>query len=114
MSFSYYAKAIALNQSAVDPFYRMHASRMKLLCTCGKQNEEALKVLIACCSITIFIYLFSLSEVIYHVYTCMHPIVPTLHALICYYTSLSGRSQRQRDSKKYNFIPYIKNIKSLH
>ncbi|XP_022845794.1 uncharacterized protein LOC111368655 isoform X3 [Olea europaea var. sylvestris] len=47
VSFSYYAKAIALNQSAVDPFYRMHASRMKLLCTCGKQNEEALKVVTA-------------------------------------------------------------------
>ncbi|KAL2548434.1 Tetratricopeptide repeat (TPR)-like superfamily protein [Forsythia ovata] len=44
ISFSYYAKAIALNPSAVDPFYRMHASRMKLLCACGKQNEEALKV----------------------------------------------------------------------
>ncbi|KAK2982932.1 hypothetical protein RJ640_006346, partial [Escallonia rubra] len=44
MSFSFYDKAIALNQSAVDPFYRMHASRLKLLCTCGKQNEEALKV----------------------------------------------------------------------
>ncbi|XP_031102480.1 calcineurin-binding protein 1 [Ipomoea triloba] len=43
-SFSYYAKAMALNPSAVDPFYRMHASRLKLLCTCEKQNEEALKV----------------------------------------------------------------------
>ncbi|KAL6501999.1 hypothetical protein OROGR_027132 [Orobanche gracilis] len=44
VSFSYYAQAIALNSSAVDPFYRMHASRLKLLCKCGKQNEEALKV----------------------------------------------------------------------
>ncbi|XP_059645535.1 calcineurin-binding protein 1 isoform X2 [Cornus florida] len=47
ISFSYYEKAIDLNQSAVDPFYRMHASRLKLLCTCGKQNEEALKVVAA-------------------------------------------------------------------
>lgn len=43
-SFSYYAKAMALNPSAVDPFYRMHASRLKLLCTCEKQNEGVLKV----------------------------------------------------------------------
>ncbi|KAM7493376.1 hypothetical protein LguiB_027985 [Lonicera macranthoides] len=49
MSLSFYDKAIALNQSAVDPFYRMHASRLKLLCACGKQNEEALKVVAAYC-----------------------------------------------------------------
>ncbi|KAI3468164.1 hypothetical protein Pfo_024827 [Paulownia fortunei] len=47
VSFSYYAQAIALNPSAVDPFYRMHASRLKLLCKCGKQNEGALKVVAA-------------------------------------------------------------------
>ncbi|XP_051137267.1 calcineurin-binding protein 1 [Andrographis paniculata] len=47
VSFSYYAQAIALNPSAVDPFYRMHASRLKLLCKCEKQNEEALKVVAA-------------------------------------------------------------------
>ncbi|XP_071917630.1 calcineurin-binding protein 1 isoform X2 [Coffea arabica] len=46
-SLSYYAKAIALNPSAVDPFYRMHASRLKLLCTCGKQDQEAMKVVAA-------------------------------------------------------------------
>ncbi|XP_007012204.2 PREDICTED: uncharacterized protein LOC18588015 isoform X2 [Theobroma cacao] len=44
-SLSYYDKAIALNPSAVDPFYRMHASRLKLLWTRGKQNLEVLKVL---------------------------------------------------------------------
>ncbi|XVF48614.1 hypothetical protein PTKIN_Ptkin03bG0204200 [Pterospermum kingtungense] len=44
-SLSYYDKAITLNASAVDPFYRMHASRLKLLWTCGKQNLEVLKVL---------------------------------------------------------------------
>ncbi|XVF35387.1 hypothetical protein REPUB_Repub18cG0141300 [Reevesia pubescens] len=44
-SLSYYDKAIALNSSAVDPFYRMHASRLKLLWTRGKQNLEVLKVL---------------------------------------------------------------------
>ncbi|KAL8522145.1 hypothetical protein ACS0TY_012334 [Phlomoides rotata] len=47
VSFLYYAKAIDLNPSAVDPFYRMHASRLKLLYKCGKQNEEALKVVAA-------------------------------------------------------------------
>ncbi|KAK9273730.1 hypothetical protein L1049_018540 [Liquidambar formosana] len=47
ISFSYYGKAIALNPSAVDPVYRMHASRLKLLCTCGKQNLDALKVVTA-------------------------------------------------------------------
>ncbi|KAE8687620.1 hypothetical protein F3Y22_tig00111013pilonHSYRG00255 [Hibiscus syriacus] len=47
-SLSYYDKAIALNPSAVDPFYRMHASRLKLLWNCGKQNLEVLKVLSTC------------------------------------------------------------------
>ncbi|XP_024034342.1 uncharacterized protein LOC18055037 isoform X1 [Citrus clementina] len=46
-SLSYYDKAIGLNQSAVDALYRMHASRLKLLWTCGKQNVEVLKVLSA-------------------------------------------------------------------
>lgn len=44
-SLSYYDKAIALNPTAVDPVYRMHASRLKLLYTRGKQNLEALKVI---------------------------------------------------------------------
>ncbi|PON71379.1 hypothetical protein TorRG33x02_254460 [Trema orientale] len=47
ISLSYYDKAIALNPTAVDAVYRMHASRLKLLCTCGKQNLGALKVLSA-------------------------------------------------------------------
>ena len=41
---SYYAKAIALNPSAVDSIYRMHASRLKVLGKCGKQDMQALKV----------------------------------------------------------------------
>ncbi|KAF7817092.1 calcineurin-binding protein 1 isoform X1 [Senna tora] len=44
-SLSYYNKAIALNTSAVDPFYRMHASRLKLLFKCGKRSVEILKIL---------------------------------------------------------------------
>ncbi|KDP34142.1 hypothetical protein JCGZ_07713 [Jatropha curcas] len=44
-SLSYYDKAIAMNPSAVDPVYRMHASRLKLLCVSGKQDLEALKVI---------------------------------------------------------------------
>lgn len=43
-SFAYYEKAIALNPSAVDPFYRMHASRLKLLWSCGHNDKEALKI----------------------------------------------------------------------
>ncbi|XP_015934967.1 calcineurin-binding protein 1 isoform X2 [Arachis duranensis] len=42
---TYYSKAIALNTSAVDPVYRMHASRLKLLMKCGKHNLDILKVL---------------------------------------------------------------------
>lgn len=45
IALSYYNKAIALNISAVDPVYRMHASRLKLLVKCGKQNLEILKVI---------------------------------------------------------------------
>ncbi|XP_010244392.1 PREDICTED: uncharacterized protein LOC104588240 [Nelumbo nucifera] len=48
-SFSYYDKAITLNLSAVDPVYRMHASRLKLLCSCGKQDLEALQVVAKYC-----------------------------------------------------------------
>ncbi|PWA96496.1 tetratricopeptide repeat (TPR)-like superfamily protein [Artemisia annua] len=43
-SFAYYDKAIALNPSAVDPFYRLHASRLKLLWSCGQNDKEALKI----------------------------------------------------------------------
>ncbi|XP_054788737.1 calcineurin-binding protein 1 isoform X2 [Prosopis cineraria] len=46
-SLSYYNKAISLNTSAVDPVYRMHASRLKLLFKYGKQSLEILKVLSA-------------------------------------------------------------------
>ncbi|XP_010546513.1 PREDICTED: uncharacterized protein LOC104818581 [Tarenaya hassleriana] len=49
VSLSWYDKAMALNPSAVDPVYRMHASRLKLLNACGKQNIEALKVLASYC-----------------------------------------------------------------
>lgn len=41
---SYYAKAIALNPSAVDSIYRMHASRLKFLGKCGKGDLQAWKV----------------------------------------------------------------------
>ncbi|KAJ6422369.1 hypothetical protein OIU84_027345 [Salix udensis] len=44
-SLSYYSVAITLNSSAVDPVYRMHASRLKLLCKSGRLNLEVLKVL---------------------------------------------------------------------
>ncbi|KAM7276892.1 hypothetical protein ACFE04_018758 [Oxalis oulophora] len=49
LSLSYYDKAIALNPTAVDPVYRMHASRLKLLTTCGKQNLEIFKVITPYC-----------------------------------------------------------------
>ncbi|KAL2940174.1 Calcineurin-binding protein 1 [Bienertia sinuspersici] len=44
LSFSYYDKAIVINSSAVDAFYRMHASRLKLLYTCQRKNVQDLKV----------------------------------------------------------------------
>ncbi|VAI01133.1 unnamed protein product [Triticum turgidum subsp. durum] len=43
-AFSYYKKAITLNPTAVDPVYRMHASRLKLLYTRGKQNLNVIQV----------------------------------------------------------------------
>ena len=54
IALSYYNKAIALNTSAVDPVYRMHASRLKLLFKRGKQNAEILKVLPLSNRFTIF------------------------------------------------------------
>ncbi|KAK3012592.1 hypothetical protein RJ639_009245, partial [Escallonia herrerae] len=72
MSFSFYDKAIALNRSAVDPFYRMHASRLKLLCTCGKQNEEALKAVAA------YSFNESTKETVMNMFSERHPEVPGL------------------------------------
>ncbi|XP_072951059.1 calcineurin-binding protein 1 isoform X2 [Typha angustifolia] len=46
-AFSYYSKAVDLNPSAVDPVYRMHASRLKLLYTKGKENLDVLKIVAA-------------------------------------------------------------------
>ncbi|KAE8809006.1 hypothetical protein D1007_14433 [Hordeum vulgare] len=43
-AFSYYKKAITLNPTAVDPVYRMHASRLKLLYTQGEQNLNVIQV----------------------------------------------------------------------
>ncbi|XP_009417134.2 calcineurin-binding protein 1 isoform X1 [Musa acuminata AAA Group] len=40
----YFSKAASLNPSAVDPVYRMHASRMKLLYTRGKQSLDIIQV----------------------------------------------------------------------
>ncbi|CAA7407719.1 unnamed protein product [Spirodela intermedia] len=40
---SYYSKAISLNPSAVDPLYRLHASRIKLLCGHGNRNLVVLQ-----------------------------------------------------------------------
>ncbi|MQM21597.1 hypothetical protein Taro_054641 [Colocasia esculenta] len=42
-AFFHYSKAISLNPSAVDPLYRLHASRIKLLSTHGKQNLVVLQ-----------------------------------------------------------------------
>lgn len=41
---SYYSKAASLNPSGVDPVYRMHASRVKLLYKQGKENLDILQV----------------------------------------------------------------------
>ncbi|ERN03626.1 hypothetical protein AMTR_s00042p00226140 [Amborella trichopoda] len=46
-AFSYYSKASSMNPCAVDPVYRMHASRMKLLYACGKHDFHAIKVVAA-------------------------------------------------------------------
>ncbi|KAJ8637861.1 hypothetical protein MRB53_012128 [Persea americana] len=44
-TFSYYSKSITLNPSAVDPLYRMHASRLKLLLKSEKQALNTLQVI---------------------------------------------------------------------
>lgn len=41
---SYYSKAASMNRSAVDPVYRIHASRLKLLYTIGRHNLRAIEV----------------------------------------------------------------------
>ncbi|XP_020576011.1 uncharacterized protein LOC110021739 isoform X2 [Phalaenopsis equestris] len=46
-AFSFYSKAASLNPSAVDPVYRTHASRLKLLYTRGKRNINVLQVVAA-------------------------------------------------------------------
>ncbi|XP_039139990.1 calcineurin-binding protein 1 isoform X1 [Dioscorea cayenensis subsp. rotundata] len=44
---SYYSKAASLNSSALDPAYRMHASRLKLLYTQGKEDINIIQVVAA-------------------------------------------------------------------
>lgn len=46
---SYYSKAASMNPSAVDPVYRIHASRLKLLYTTGRHNSRAIKVVAGYC-----------------------------------------------------------------
>ncbi|XP_020680903.1 calcineurin-binding protein 1 isoform X1 [Dendrobium catenatum] len=46
-AFSFYSKAASLNPSAVDPVYRTHASRLKLLYAHGKRNLSVLQVVAA-------------------------------------------------------------------
>lgn len=41
---TYYQKAAHINPSAVDPLYRLHASRLKLLCSKGTDNLDIIKV----------------------------------------------------------------------
>ncbi|GAV56976.1 TPR_11 domain-containing protein [Cephalotus follicularis] len=67
ISLSYYDTAISLNPSAVDPVYRMHASRLKLLSTFGKQNLEALKVLSSYC------FSQSIKDTVLHIIKKMSP-----------------------------------------
>lgn len=71
---SYYAKAIALNPSAVDSIYRMHASRLKFLGKCAKQDLQAWKVytiksykilFVACFKFSIFIRAFVIKLLIF-------------------------------------------------
>ncbi|KAJ0030881.1 hypothetical protein Pint_12896 [Pistacia integerrima] len=67
ISLLYYDKAIALNPSAVDPLYRMHASRLKLLCTFGKQNLEALKI------ISVYSYSQSTKDAVLDIFSKVNP-----------------------------------------
>eukprot|EP01018_Ginkgo_biloba_P039569 Gb_33410 [translate_table: standard] len=46
---SYYSKAASMNPSAVDPVYRIHASRLKLLYTTGRHNSRAIEVVAGYC-----------------------------------------------------------------
>ncbi|XP_057818754.2 calcineurin-binding protein 1 isoform X2 [Cryptomeria japonica] len=46
---SYYSKAASMNRSAVDPVYRIHASRLKLLYTIGRHNLRAIEVVAGYC-----------------------------------------------------------------
>lgn len=43
-SLSYYRKAVEMNSSAVDPLYRLHASRFKLLCRSNRTDKSVLQV----------------------------------------------------------------------
>jgi hypothetical protein len=43
--FSYYQKAADMNPSAVDTLYRLHASRLKLLCSRRMDDKDIIKVM---------------------------------------------------------------------
>lgn len=46
---AYYKKAAEMNPSAVDPLYRLHASRLKLLCSKGFSNPNVIQVVARYC-----------------------------------------------------------------
>lgn len=44
VSLAYYKKGIEMNPTAVDPLYRLHASRFKLLCGSRHSDKSILQV----------------------------------------------------------------------
>ncbi|KAJ7562157.1 hypothetical protein O6H91_03G056900 [Diphasiastrum complanatum] len=48
-AFSFYKKAIEMNPTVVDPIYRLHCSRLKLLCRAGYQDCKVLQIVARYC-----------------------------------------------------------------
>ncbi|GBG76720.1 hypothetical protein CBR_g22939 [Chara braunii] len=46
---AFYKRASEMNPSILDPIYRLHASRMKLLCSCPRNDRRILKVVAEYC-----------------------------------------------------------------
>ncbi|KAK3213035.1 hypothetical protein Dsin_017741 [Dipteronia sinensis] len=99
ISLSYYDKAIGLNPSAVDPLYRMHASRLKMLCTSGKQNRELLKVLSA------YSFNQSIKDDIMNIFSKMDPEIPYMPE-----DNMNGIPALNDEERKHNELVQMEEV----
>ncbi|CAM6113955.1 unnamed protein product [Calypogeia fissa] len=64
-AFDFYRRAVEMKSSAVDPVYRLHASRLKLLCKSDQEDVKTLQVIALHC------YVPSTKEKVFNLLECI-------------------------------------------